>query len=60
MRDGLYLAWSLLVLALSYIVPFTLLRECRSLILYAFWLGLTLVHFAVTLLYLRGAEGWRS
>lgn len=59
MRDKAYLAWSLLVLALSYLIPYSLLRNCRSLNLYLFWLLLTLVHFAVTLAYLRGSP-WRS
>ncbi len=60
MRDKAYLAWSLLVLTLSYMVPYLVLRECRDLSLYAFWLALTLVHFAVTLIYLRGDVSWRS
>ncbi len=60
MRDKAYLVWSLLVLTLSYTVPYLALRECRDLSLYAFWLVLTLVHFTVTLIYLRGDASWRS
>ncbi len=60
MRDRAYLLWSLLVLVLSYTVPYTVLRECRDLSLYVFWLVLTLVHFTVTLVYLRGEASWRS
>ncbi len=60
MRDKAYLMWSMLVLALSYTVSYLVLRECRDLSLYAFWLVLTLVHFAVTLIYLRGNVTWKS
>ncbi len=60
MKDKAYLVWSLLVLALSYTVPYLILRECRDLSLYAFWLVLTLIHFAVTLIYLKGGVPWRS
>lgn len=60
MRDKAYLLWGLLVMALSYSIPYWLLRDCRSLNLYLFWLVLTLVHFAVTLAYLRGDPLWKS
>ncbi len=59
-RDRIYLAWGLIVLMLSYAVPYSVLRECRTLLLYFFWLGLTLVHFAVSLAYLRRWRTWRS
>ncbi len=55
-KDQAYLIWSFLVLALSYSVPYFLLEDCKSLILYAFWLVLTVTHFVVSLVYLKGRE----
>ncbi len=55
-KDQTYLIWGFLVLALSYSVPYFLLKDCRSLILYAFWLVLTIIHFTISLAYLRGRE----
>ncbi len=55
-RDQAYLIWSIIILALSYYVPYFLLKDCRTLALYAFWLTLTVVHFAASLSYLRGRE----
>ena len=58
--DRVYLIWGVIVIALSYSVPYFLLRECRTPLLYLFWLALTVLHFAASLIYLRRWRGWRG
>ncbi len=46
----------LLILLLSYLVPFTLLKDSRDLTLYTFWLFLVIASFITSLIYLRGEK----
>ena len=59
-RKLLYLAWSLLVLALAYVIPYTLLAGVEGMELYCFWLGLAVIHIIVSYAYVRfgGDDSW--
>ncbi len=48
----LYALWTILVILLAYIVPYTLLHSVRDFSLYLFWTILALIHFTVTLAYI--------
>jgi len=59
-RKLLYLAWSLLVLALAYVIPYTLLAGVKGMELYAFWALLAVTHIIVSYAYVRfgGDDSW--
>ncbi len=52
-----YVLWTIIVLLLAYIVPYTILHSVRDFTLYLFWTILALIHFAVTLAYIS-RKGW--
>ncbi len=56
--DRLYILWGLIVLALSYTIPYLVLRDCKSLLLYLFWLILTVAHLIVSLTYIGRWREW--
>ncbi len=55
-----YIAWSLLVLTLAYVVPYTLLAGVKGMELYCFWLALAVIHIIVSYVYVRfgGDDSW--
>ena len=48
----LYALWSIIVIVLAYIVPYTLLHSVRDFTLYLFWTLLAIIHFTVTIAYI--------
>ncbi len=47
----LYALWSIMVIILAYIVPYTLLHSVHDFI-YLFWTILAVIHFTVTIAYI--------
>ncbi len=54
MRSRTFLVWFLAVMVVNYLVPYLILKEITNLGLYLFWVILTLIHFVVSLNYLKG------
>ncbi|RLG76213.1 MAG: hypothetical protein DRO23_01660 [Thermoprotei archaeon] len=48
-----YIAWSLLVIALIYIIPYVLLKNAMDLSLYVFWLLASMIHMLITIAYVK-------
>ncbi len=54
MRDDiLYLVTLLILMALHYIIPFTLLREVRGFELFTFWTALVVIFAIITGIYVE-------
>ncbi len=48
----LYTLWTIIIILLAYLVPYTVLRSVRDFTLYLFWSILTILHFTVTVAYI--------
>lgn len=53
MGTQLYVLWSIIVIVLAYIIPYTMLHSVADWSLYLFWLLLAVVHYIVTLTYVE-------
>jgi len=51
--DIAYIAWSLLIIALIYIIPYVLLKNAMDLSLYVFWLLTSMIHTLITIAYVK-------
>lgn len=51
--DLAYIAWSLLIIALIYVIPYVLLKNAMDLSLYIFWLLTSMIHMMVTITYVK-------
>ncbi len=56
-KELLFSILGLIVILMSYLVPFTLLSNTRDLTLYGFWLSLIILSFLMSLVYLEGDRG---
>ena len=60
MRTGkaLYIVWSLAVMLLAYVLPYTVFALVTDLSLYLFWAALAITHLIVSYVYIRlGSSG---
>lgn len=48
-----YIVWSLLVIALVYVIPYALLKNAMDLSLYVFWLLTSIIHMLITIAYVK-------
>lgn len=52
-HDLAYAIWSILIVLIAYIIPYSLLRTIRDLSLFAFWASIAALHTVVTVIYLE-------